>query len=263
MKKTALVLLLTLSLFFAINVKAQEQEVVQREDLSQEIFDLERSYRGELDEYRRYEREYQLAFEQYAKLQTLSSLETLVQATHRVMTTRGLVLHTYFRLLKLTVIDAEGINVQHKERLLSRLDESIARIETHRALLEKSQNKTALQQAAVEFEPLYEYLEVISSYGQAVVQVGRLQNVYDNSVVLLNKIESEDVSELSAIELSQRQRAIEETKSSLEEVRQQLQESNSDLDEMIEREAGTFDLFYLTDIYDTLSKVVSFFTELT
>ncbi|HEX7017902.1 MAG TPA: hypothetical protein VF209_03285 [Patescibacteria group bacterium] len=253
--------LLLLALPGVTPIRAQDV-VTQRQDLSQDLFDLERSYRGQLDEYRRYEREYQLAYEQNTKLQTLSSLETLVQATHRVMTTRALVLHTYFRLMRITVLDAEGINTQHKDRLLSSLDEAVARIETHQQLLEKSQNRTALQQAAVEFEPLHENLLIISNYGQTVIQVGRLQNIYDNANVLLSRIEAEDASQLSAAEVSQRQRAINETKTSLQGVQSQLQQANTELEELVQRQADFYDLFYLTDVYDTLSKSIAFLTEL-
>lgn len=236
--------------------------VVQRQDLSQDMFDLQRSYRGELEEYRRYEREYRLVFEQHAKLQTLASLEALVQATHRVMSTRILVLQTYFRLMKVTVLDAEGINTQHKERLLAALDDASRRIETHKELVAKSQNRTALQQAAVEYEPLHAHLIVVGNYGQTVLMIGRMQNVYDNSVLLLDDVKAEDVSQLSTLEQSQRERATEEIAFSLDKVQQQLLEANNDLHELWQRQASFYEIFYLPETYDTLSKVLSFFGEL-
>lgn len=235
--------------------------VIQRQDLSQDIFDLQRSYRGQLDEYRRYEREYRLAFEQHAKLQTLASLEALVQATHRVMATRILVLETYFRLMRVTVLDAEGINLQHKERLLAATDEALTRIGTHKEVVARSQNRTALQQVVVEYEPLHKYLETVGNYGQAVILVGRLQNVYDNSYLLLAEVKEQDVTHLSALELSQRQRGIEEIEGSLQEVQQELQQATTELSVMWQRNTNYYELHYLPDVYDTLSKVLSFFSE--
>jgi hypothetical protein len=165
--------------------------------------------------------------------------------------------------MKLTVIDAEGINTQHKERLLGLLDESISRIETHQQLLEKSQNKTALQQAAVEFKPLHEYLKSVADYGQVVLQVGGLQNVSDNSNLLLEEIKTENSTELPAIQQSERQRAIEETTTALQAVQPKLQKANQDLEELSQRGAGYFEIFYLPEVYDTLSKVLAFLEELT
>jgi hypothetical protein len=84
-----------------------------------------------LEDYRNKERLYTIAYDQYASLKTLASLEDLVIKTKTVALSRDQVLIKYLELLRLNLYASEGVELSVKNQYLQLLEENINALTTH------------------------------------------------------------------------------------------------------------------------------------
>lgn len=179
--------------------------------LSDQINDVRNTYRGQLEQYRNQERQYVIALNQYQNLGTLTSLETAVTATQNVMRDRVTVLSTYTNLLRLSVIQQEGVDPAQKQALVSELEAVLAELDQHRQTVAAADDRLKVNALTTEFQPLGKRVEEISYKALSFLSLGRLRTVYTKSQALHERIKIEESQSSSALEKPQRDRAIAET----------------------------------------------------
>lgn len=244
------------------------QVILQRQRLAEEIQDLEKQLLGQLNQYRQHEREYRIAHDQYQNLQTLSSIEEVVNSTKRAMRSRNLVLNTYLNILRLKLLETEGIELVHQERALEIIESQRQRLEDFEQLIDQSQDRESINLITDEFSSLGEEINNNSFYVLSILAIGRLQAVYDKAVIINQKISLEESkSEEALLEQSQRERAINEVNKMIAQLPPMFETVWSNA--YVSRRTGRqHENFYrnltreLGPIHSRLSLLVSYFEEL-
>lgn len=237
---------------------------VAAQTTSQAYETARRSYRGQLDEYRTSERQYTIAIEQYAQLNTLAALEELIQQTHTTMKLRNQVLISYLTLLQMQMEVSTGINLDQKARTIAALKADISNLNAFQEKIQVEPNRQKINEFTQEFESIAADLEKDAYLAQILLAHGRLQTVYDKTLILHQEIET-TTSEKIDIAQSQRQRANLEIRDSLVSVK-------GDIDEMLvdiaraqtQYSKSSFDGSQsdLTQVYVGLAQTLSYLEEL-
>jgi hypothetical protein len=243
--------------------QVRAQEVFEKPLLTTQIADVRATYRSQLEAYRTAERQYLLTKEQFLKLNTLASLEEAVKATRAAMVARDQVLTSYLTLLRLTLIDATGVNLTQKEPTLVELDAVLVSLATHTQTVTAASDRYQLTQAAQEYVTLGPKIEAVAYQTLSILSIGELQTVYDKSLVLNQEIETE-LSSKTDVKSAERQRALTEIKRELSEVQAAFTEAN----ELVEKEQRKFtQSFYnrlgknLGSVYVGLSQTLTHMAE--
>jgi tetratricopeptide (TPR) repeat protein len=257
------------SLLLAQESESQSSQVIlQRQRLTEEIQDLEKQLLGQLNQYRQHEREYRIARDQYQSLQTLSSIEEVVSSTKKAMRSRNLVLDTYLNILRLKLLETEGVELVHQERALEIIEKHRQALGAYEQLIDQSQDREAINLIADEFLSLGEEINNNSFYVLSILSIGRLQSVYDKAVIINQKISSEESeAEEAVLEQSQRNRAINEVNKLITQLPPMFETvwSNAYISN---RPSRQHESFYrnltreLGPIHSRLSLLVSYFEEL-
>jgi tetratricopeptide (TPR) repeat protein len=257
------------SLLLAQESESQSSQVIlQRQRLTEEIQDLEKQLLGQLNQYRQHEREYRIARDQYQSLQTLSSIEEVVSSTKRAMRSRNLVLDTYLNILRLKLLETEGVELVHQERALEIIEKHRQALGAYEQLIDQSQDREAINLIADEFLSLGEEINNNSFYVLSILSIARLQSVYDKAVIINQKISLEESeAEEAVLEQSQRTRAINEVNKLITQLPPMFETvwSNAYISN---RPSRQHESFYrnltreLGPIHSRLSLLVSYFEEL-
>lgn len=206
-------------------VRAQESAaktdlIWQKERLEAEIAQARQDYNQSLEEYRNKERVYDIAYDQYASLKTLATLEDLVVKTKAVAVSRDQVLINYFELLKLNLFASEGVELSVKNQYLNLIEDKIGLLKKHHERLQEKNSQSEMQESLEDFAQITD-LEKISQQVLALLAISRLQRVYDLAIPLKKDIDSflviEELSALSALV-----RASEETDKTLSQAKSNL-----------------------------------------
>ena len=112
------ILLLGATLVNAQEPAAKTDLIWQKERLQEEISQARQAYSQNLEDYRNKERLYTIAYDQYASLKTLASLEDLVIKTKAVALSRDQVLIKYVELVRLNLYASEGVELSVKNQYL-------------------------------------------------------------------------------------------------------------------------------------------------
>lgn len=185
--------------------------VYEQESLSKDIRQLKLQYRGELEEYRGLENLYLIAKKQYYKLNTLASLEDVVQKTQAAMSSRDKVLKTYLRLLRLELLSQPGIELPEKKAAEQSLLAAVQKIEQHQQQFEETLDKPQLSQVAEEFKTLINQIEEASYQTLTLVSIGELQTIHDKAILLRSDMELEIATAGGALKSTERKRSFDET----------------------------------------------------
>lgn len=182
-----------LTLFFSIilfNFVVQAEEpaaktdlIWQKDRIEAEIIQARQDYSQSLEEYRSQERLYIIAYDQYASLKTLASLEDLVIKTKAVSIIRDQVLINYFELLKLNLHASEGAELSVKNQYLDLLDEKIELLKKHLDALDSKNSQSEVQTSLDDFNQFAD-LDKISQEILALLAIARLQRIYDIALPL-------------------------------------------------------------------------------
>lgn len=220
-------------------VQAQntEGQIRQQVSTAEQQAQIKAEYQTYLSQYRENEKAYILANQEYTQLQTLASLEKSVQATKTAMQTRNQVLDRFLTLLKLQLIDTNGIVLSNKQTALGNIDASIAELTQFNQTVIDATDKPALTQASLTFEELTPALENDAYTGLSLLSFGRIQTVYDKTSALLTAIEIQ-VNQDSATTLSAevQRRGIEELKTQLNTIKSQLDLVSADISSSMMRQ---------------------------
>jgi hypothetical protein len=245
------------------------QVILTRERLTQEIQDQRDQLLGQLAEYQHDERRYKVALDQFQRLQTLSSIEEVVIASRKLILSRNLVLNSYLNLLRLKLVESEGIEVRHKNQVIGRLEGLQQQLIDHSTRAEDVNDREAINQLAEEFIPLSESIIETSHYALSVLAIGRLQSVYDQSVVVHQRIlqkEEEQKIDSSAVS-SSRTRSLSEIDRLINELPPVFLSVWTKVDQTDDSRYGYRNLYRsitteLNSIYSRLSRLTAYFEEL-
>ena len=199
------------SLVAAQNDGVTAPVVYEKESFSKDIRQLKLQYRGELEEYRSLENSYLIAKQQYYKLNTLASLEDVVQKTQAAMSSRAKVLKTYLRLLRLELLSQPGIELPAKTATEQSLLSALQQIEQHQQRFEKDLDKLQIGEIAEEFKTLIDQTEEAVYQALTVMSIGELQTIHDKAIVLKSDMESEIATAGGALKSAERKRSFAET----------------------------------------------------
>ncbi|MBU1885762.1 hypothetical protein KKE34_04100 [Patescibacteria group bacterium] len=214
---------LAVIIFFSLmarsgQVLAQEEPAIQdskmvfeTQSFSQDIRQLTLQYRGELEEYRKAEQEYNILKQQYQQLGTLVSLEKAVRATQEAMVVRARVLQTYVRLLRFYLLSQAGIELPQKQVAEQNLLDTLSKIEQHQQELIEPLDKLQMRQAVFDFQELSMVIEESIYRVFSLLAVGKLQTVHDKAIVLKEDMKDQLATAGGALKLAERQRSFDET----------------------------------------------------
>lgn len=244
------------------------EAILERTTVSPQIKELSTTLLGQFEEYRTAEREYQLAKGQMNKLKTLISLEEAVKATKKSMQAREVVLSTYVKLVKLTLLETNGIPLTLKSETLQSLDAALGTLQTHRQKIDSITTREQVATTADEFATIIKPIEQATYYAQALVSIGELQSVYDSLIALAMQVKREaDATAVSAVQQAERDRAARETNLVLQNIQQRFATMNTTLygrenkrpngKELLTNNSGV-----INEIYTGLSRAIDFLDEI-
>lgn len=186
--------------------------------LDAQIADVRATYRGQLEQYRTQERQYQIALDQYQRLGTLISLETAVSSTQQLMMTRARVLSTYTNLVRLHVVRQDGVDQAKKDELVTQMDQLLVELDNHQRSVELANDKIRVNALTGEFKPLGKRIEDTCYKALSFLYLGKLQVVYTKADALHEVIKIEESSSSAVLDNAQRDRAIAETERTFDQV---------------------------------------------
>lgn len=252
---------------FAQDTEPLKTDVIwQRERLDAEIAELKRSYQGQLEEYLYKDKLFRIAYDQHKQLQTLASIEDMVNKGRELGLIRGQVLLSYFGLLRLKLIATEGIEIALKEHYLGRLEATLAYITDHQQLLTVASDRDRLSQALTQFSIDQRRVGDLANEVLVLLSVGNLQMIHDKSIVLKRDIDGYLIDQ-DKVEQANVERASSETSRSLTAAKMKLDALWGDI---LRRGSDNFNLsrIYgdlprtLNPIYVNLSQSISYLEEL-
>lgn len=240
------------------------ENVPDAPDYQKDIAELTASYRGQLAEYRTLEQEYIVAKEQYRQLKTLAALEEGIQKTKLVMLSRQQVMETYLRLLKVQLLDAQGVEVTVKEKAISQIDNQLVALGVHRQEVEAIDDRLDIVTVSEHFDSIGPAVEQTGFYALSLLGMGRLQVVVDKSRTLKDDIAAEVDRTDNQLTKSQRQRAITETTRTLDAAQSTLSKLKEQLNtnqESVSRSSYAQLMRDVEPAYASAAKALSFLDE--
>ena len=235
-----------------------EQVILQKQRFDAELVELNNIYRGQLSEYRLAEKEFVIARDQYRQLQTLASINEVTDVASKVMKLRNQVLITYFDLLRVSLIAAEGVELSLKELVLNRLEVQKNWLQTHQQAISGANDREQLNQLSDAFTTQSLILVDVAQQTISLLSLGKLQNVLDQLTAINQDLLKEEASQ-SGIAL---ERSVRETERINQFLVDLLKATWTSLEvDLREENSGSF---YnnlsktLNPIYADLNKLVSF-----
>jgi hypothetical protein len=249
---------------------AQEREyIAQKQRLAEEIEDLKLQLLSRLNQYERDEKQYRIAIDQYRNLQTLSSIEEAIAVTKRVMLSRNQVLEIYQNLLRLQLIESEGVELSHKRQALLQLEENRALLAEFKNKIEQASDRNDVNVLAVEFTPLGNQIHETSYYALSIMAIGRLQSTYDRAMVINQRVVSAQREKTDQANEAKIKRSLNEIDKLFVQMPPKFESTWIRVSESVDRKGNTsyHSLYqgltkYLMPIYTDLSKITSYLEEI-
>ena len=244
------------------SINETDEAVLQKQRLDAELESLNEIYRGQLAEYRTVEKDFLIAQDQYRELGTLASINTVTETARTVMKIRGQVLLTYFELLRVRLIAAEGIELSLKESVLPKIDQQKVWLQGQQQAITDATDREEFNTLSDAFSEQLPTMQAVSQEAISILSVGKLQEVFDRLASIGTDLSASEASNSAVID----SRAMRETNRTTEEVRTSFQTVWSQLRENIQDDNVSG--FYtnlsktLNPIYASLNKLLSFLAEL-
>lgn len=241
-------------------IEAQTPTILGQDVLERDLAEVQRSYRGQLEEYRVAQQQFVVAQQESVQLGTLSSLEAAVKATQKVMIIRDQVLLSYVKILELELRLADGLELSLKDKALLALEETTKSLNRHLDSTRASLDRPAIATRADDFlalEPLYTFSV---EFSRELLLLAKLRNSYDTAAGVFNELADQEL-ELTAIAQEERQRALEEVRLSLVDVDYLLDLTELEFEESLVRGRVRKNKS-LDSIYVELIQLVNFLDEL-
>ncbi len=258
---------------FAPFCLAQNQElepnfVYQQERLEKDIEDTKAALLGQLEEYKQVERRYNIAVNQYRSLKTLESIKDAVKAAKEAMLSRHQVLTTYLNLLHLKLLNSQGIEVEKKQKALDWIERDLKELSAFADEVEPVNDRVQINNLADEFMPLASQVQETAAYTRSILEIGKLQAVYDQAAVLSEQIKEKQATTSSELVIARNRPALKETDRLMADINELLKEQWLELENVKQRRDNAFRNFYrgisedLDPIYSRLAQLISYFQEL-
>lgn len=249
----------------APNQGEEQSTIVDKPDYQTDIKQLTDSYRGQLAEYLTLQREFEVAKGQYQQLKTLAALEKAVIATKAVMLKRQQVLETYLRLLRVQLLDAEGIELSTKQAAIDELSNHLTALGVHKQTIETMNDRLSVAAVAKEFTTIGPGIEQSSYYTLSLLNLGALQQVADKAKTLTEDIQDQVTQGSEPIQQAQQQRAVAEINRTMDKAQTQLTKLRGQIS--ANRVSGSRSNYTqllrdMQPIYADLSQVLAFQDEL-
>ncbi len=241
-------------------------QVIRKERLEAEIKDQHSQLLSQLSTYQNDERNFRVAHDQYLRLQTLNSIEGVIASAKNLNLSRNKALHSYLNLLRLKIIEAEGIEMFHKERVLERILSLQGQLDDHSKQVESIVAREEINDLAETFKPISLSITETSYYALSVLTVGKLQAVYDQSAVVGQRIFNEESNTVLA-ESTNRTRSLAEVDKLMSELPPLFQEIWAEVNHAEGKTQGYRNLYSglsrkLNTTYSKLSRLVAYFEEI-
>ena len=268
-------IVLNLSLFFfflfllpvAVFADSAKTEAVwTKERLDSEIKTLNEEYRANLQDYRDKEKLYRISYDQHQSLQTLATIEDLIQKAKTLGLSRDEVLLDYLELLKLKLISTEGVELSLKDLYLERIDIVLEYITMHRDELETLTEREAIQMSLTEFTTTHKNMPNFTNSVLVLLSTGNLQMIFDKSVVLKTDIDA-FLEEQNLMRKSEVSRASNETAKAIDNSQELLKEFWDDITKKVDNSSSLSSVYNnlnqeLDPVYVSISKLLSYLGEL-
>ncbi len=256
------------SLVLAQTDEISSEVILQKQRLEKQIQDTKKQLLSELSDHQQQEKKYRIAVDQYKRLQTLNSIEEAVTATKNAMLSRNQVLETYLELNRLKLVEAEGIEISHKEIVLDQIESNQKSLASFEEKLNQELNREQINQLAEEFGPIGQQLQETSFYALNLLSIGRLQAVYDQALAIYQTILEKESEESNLIQQTERRRALNEVDKLFTQTAPLLEAQWVALDQVKTSQHSNYQRFYrsvfddLNPIYAQLSQLTAYLEEL-
>ncbi len=244
-----------------------QEEILQRQRLAQQIDDLQARLLVELDQYQQDEKQYRIALDQFQRLRTLSSIEGASVAAKRAMLSRNRVLLTYSDLMRLKLIEAEGIEITQKQAALNDLEQQMQQLKVFTSELNLAENRDQVNNLATQFEVIGARVENNCYRTLSLLAIGKLQAVYDQANAIYQQVKKQEGDDLNFLQQTQRKRALSEVEKlqtnippMFQDIWSQVANAASDDKKFKSFYRGVFD--DLNPVYSQLSQFVAYLEEL-
>ncbi len=239
----------------------------QAPDWQAEISAVEKTMRGQLEEYRTAYRAFLVARDQYSKLETLQSINELVIAWKKVMDKRIMVMQSYFSLLKLHLHKTAGFDSLRKDTLLKEIDLDLAIMQSHQSNLHSTENRALIEALALEYPILNESWQNTAYTTLAWINFIKLEQVFLEAKNLQQYTDEQFLQASSSGQKKEKKRAMDEIKNVLVLVENQLIKIKLNLKEL-STESEIYKNSYskltrdLSPVYANLNKLLGYYSEL-
>lgn len=163
-------------------------QIWEKDDLETQIKDVKAQYQSQLETYLYKDKQYRVAYDQNKELQTLASIEDLLQKSKDLGLSRDEVLISYLTLLKLTLISTEGIELSIKTNYLQQTEDRLSYLQQHQSHLQGLTDRAQVEAALADFTTRQKDLPDFCKSILALLSVGKLQIVYDKAFALKKDI---------------------------------------------------------------------------
>ena len=268
-----IVLNLSLFFFFLFSLvgfvfadSGKTEAVWTKERLDSEIETLNTEYRANLQDYRDKEKLYRISYDQHQTLQTLATIEDLIQKAKVLGLSRDEVLLDYLELLKLKLISTEGVELSLKELYLERIDIVLEYIKMHKDELETLTEREAIQKSLADFTSVHKNMPNFTNSVLVLLSTGNLQMIFDKSVVLKSDIDT-FLEEQNLMRKSEVSRASDETDRAIDNSQQLLKDFWDDISKKTDNSSSLSGMYNnlnqeLDPVYVSISKLLSYLGEL-
>jgi hypothetical protein len=219
--------------------EAQAPAIVSQDSLARDLAEVQRTYRGQLEEYRLANQQFVVAQQEASQLGTLSSLESAVKATQKVMIIRDQVLSdqvliTYVKMLELELRQAGGVKPSAKDQTLLVLEETTKALTRHLESTKSSVDRQAIAARADDFEALVPLYTFGVDFTRQLLVLAKLRTSYNDAVSIFTTLSTQEM-ELSSLARDERERALDEINLSLADIDSQLDLVDLEMDESLDK----------------------------
>lgn len=244
----------SVDLVFAKTPTPTPEVILEKARLTQDITEVKSQYLSQLNQYRTIEKQYRIAQAQLESTTTLTAIDDAVTTARQAMMARNQVLLIYLQLMKLRLIEAEGVEVTHKQKVLNRIEVDQQNLLKFEEGLADITDRLDLNQKSADFVAWGAMVEETANYGLSLLLIGNLQAVYDQSLVVKKSVLTEakqNVTSLTQVKLDQ---ADVEAERLMAEIQPQFSELWTDLSQVDETNDGVYQHFYrkITDELNTI-----------
>jgi hypothetical protein len=261
----------------ATNAASPDSYVLRKQRLQADIEQTQQTLVAQLKSYQQREKKYQIAHSQYQTHDSLQALSDAVTAARQAMQARNQVLMTYLKLLRLKLIDSEGIDLQQKNHALNQIETNLFQLEQYQQKLAGVTDRLQLNQLAAEFKPqdtveaeggLLPQVKSTAYLALDLLAIGKLQAVYDQALIISQRAKQHEATESASLNQKRREQYLTEIERDLNLAQSELRQLWSEL-RAIEPDSHSrsYQSFYrgmfadLNSVYSQLSQLVAHIEE--